>query len=311
MEKVYSKTGIVSDIKIRFGQEPSVKGKWKEIVNIDNKHEREKEIDDLLDLMENNVNNNGFFGSNDKVDCGGFGRGFLLNDKNLYYMFFNNLKMLNEQNVDGKVSEGSVINQAIKATIKEYAGGNETNRHLRLEKTELEITDGRVIVPSIAEQKGQNCFYCTERAAISHNFWLLTGVTSYFCFTNCDDFGIEDDEYKNDTHNFTIVEYDNKFRLYDIAMDNFCLLNNDCIDSLLSGKGLEVKDVKNPGIYATNDILESNETKNSGVYKINQSEIDAVKNDPANDGLFEKDLGIEITKEDKSNSAKKQNNEKI
>ena len=125
---------------------------------------------------------------------------------------------------------------------------------MRLEKTTVEIGDDEVKIPSISEQKGKNCFYCTEKAAISHNLWLLTGATSYFCFTNSDSFGLESDEYKNDTHNFTIVEYDNKFRLYDLAMDNFCLLDNGCIDSLLSGKGLEVKNVNNPGIYAADFV---------------------------------------------------------
>ena len=82
--------------------------------------------------------------------------------------------------------------------------------------------------------------------------WLLTGEASYFCFTNSDNFWPDNPEYKNDTHNFTIVEYGGKFILYDLALNNFCLLENDCIDSLLSGKGLEVKNVNNPGVYAAN-----------------------------------------------------------
>ena len=61
----------------------------------------------------------------------------LLDDKNLYYMFFDNLRELSKQNVDGKVTDGSIINQAIKATIQQYAGGNGVNKALRWKLTEL------------------------------------------------------------------------------------------------------------------------------------------------------------------------------
>lgn len=255
MEEVYSKIGLkfLPDIKIRYGQEKLINNLWKEIIVINDEEKRHALIDDLLVLMEQNVENNGFFGRTNKVDCGR-GNGFLLNDRELYYQFFENLKCLSMQNVEGKITEGSIINQAIKATILQYAGGDGGNRQLRYEKTMLlgENAD----VQSIAAQKGKNCFLCTERAAISHNLWLLTGATSYFCLTNSENFGIENPEYKNDTHNFTIVEYGGKFRLYDLAMNNFCLLKSDCIDDLLSGKGLKVEEgkfVKNPGVYANDD----------------------------------------------------------
>lgn len=84
----------------------------------------------------------------------------------------------------------------------------------------------------------------------------MKGATSYFCLTNSDNFGTEIPEYKHDAHNFTIVEYGGTFRLYDLAMNNFCLLKNDCIDDLLSGKGLKVEEgkcVKKPGVYAKDD----------------------------------------------------------
>ena len=253
MEKVYSRMGlsIVPDIKIRFGQEKSINGAWKKIIATNDIDKRKSQIDNLLELIETNTEYNGFFGRNDKVDCGA-GHAFLLNDNELYYMFFNNLKILNEQNIDGKVTDGSITNQAIKATILQYAGGNGINRQLRFNNTTIEIKDDGIEIPSISKQKGKNCFYCTEKAAIAHNLWLLTGVTSYFCLTCSDNFGHLDPQYKNDSHNFTIVEYDDKFRLYDLALDNYCMLEKNCIDSLLTGKGLEVKGVRNPGVYAKN-----------------------------------------------------------
>ncbi len=253
MEKFYSKENLflAPDVKIRFGQESEISNLWKNIISVQEQEKREKLVDNLLEIMGMDTEKNGFFGKEDRVDCGNF-RAFVLDDKSLYYMFFENLRNLSNQNVGGKISDGSIINQAIRATIRDYAGGDGVDRDERLKLTTL--TD-EGLAPSISRQKGKNCFYCTERAAISHNLWLLTGAKSYFCWTNSDSFGAENPEYKNDTHNFTIVEYDDKFRLYDLAMDNFCFLENDCIDKLLSGKGLKVeqsKTVANPGVYAQN-----------------------------------------------------------
>ena len=39
-------------------------------------------------------------------------------------------------------------------------------------------------------------------------------------------------------------------------MDNFGLLEVDCIDKLFSGKGLKVEKVNNPGFYAPNEFEE-------------------------------------------------------
>ncbi len=263
MEKYYSKIGfyLAPNVKIRFGQEESIQDLWKQIIEIDDVKARHERIDKLLKLMEQNKEKNGFLGKTDKVDCGD-SRGFLLDDKYLYYLFFDNLKTLNNQNKDGKFSDGAVINSAIKATITSYAGGDKVNRELRLELTSPTIIDDKLIVPSIKKQKGKNCFYCSERASIAHNFWLLTGTSSYFCWTDTDNF-VGDKQSKNDAHHFTIVKHDGKFKLYDLALNNFCLLEDDVIDKLLSGQGLIVgpgKTVANPGVYAQN--LESKLEKN-------------------------------------------------
>lgn len=93
MEKIYSKKGlsIVPDIKIRFGSEAAARDVWKNIISVGDEDRRKCKIDDLLELMELDTEKTGFFGQNDKVDCGG-GHGFLLNDKQLYYNFLIILK---------------------------------------------------------------------------------------------------------------------------------------------------------------------------------------------------------------------------
>ena len=251
MQKNYTEGCFVS---VRYGKENNVRD-WRDVVSL-SQEEGKEAIDKLLEQFNSNSHNNGFFSETDIVDCGQQ-RGFVLNDKELYYMFFENLRELYEKYKDQNFTNGNYINTAIKATIEQYAGGKGVDRDKRIKLTTRVLTDGDIKYPSIAMQKGQNCFYCTERAAISHNLWLLSGATSYFCLTDSDNFGQEEDVYKNDTHNFTIVAYDDRFILYDLAMDNFCQLPNDCIDNLLSGQGLQVTNVnnphvKNPGIYAKN-----------------------------------------------------------
>lgn len=240
-------------ISIKFGKEENISQIWKEIVKLNDENIRKSYIDNLLQLLESNSDKNGFFTRDDMIDCGQ-GHGFLLDDKELYYMFFDNLKTLYDENKDKNYSDGKFFNTAIRTTIQQYAGGQGGNRSKRLSLTAQEITDdGDLSFPSIRNQKGQNTFLCTEKAVISHNLWLLMGAKSYFCYTTSDSFGANSEEYKNDTHNFTIVEYGDKFRLYDLSMDNFCELPNTCIYDMLSGNGLSVQGVKNPGTYVNKE----------------------------------------------------------
>jgi len=241
-------------ISVRYGKENNVRD-WQEIISL-SQEERKEAIDKLLEQFNSNSDNNGFFTETDTVDCGKT-RGFILNDKELYYMFFENLRVLFEKHKDQNFTNGKYVNAAIKATIEQYAGGKGVDRNKRFELTTASVNeDGDIEFPSIAMQKGQNCFYCTERAAISHNLWLLSGATSYFCYTDSPNFEQADEVCKNDAHNFTIVSYDDKFILYDLAMNNFCKLPNDCIDNLLSGQGLQVTNVNIPGVYAKNVNME-------------------------------------------------------
>ena len=237
------------DVIIRHGKQENLPYSWKEIIEQPNEQEMQKRIDEMLDMLNANSPQNGFIGEDEVVDCGQL-RGFYLNDRTIYYMFFDNLKKLYDFNKDKQISDGKYFDSAIKSTIKQYAGGTGINREERFKCTNNIITDdGDLSFPSISEQKGKNCFYCTERAAISHNLWVLAGASSYFCWTSSDDFGKVDDECKSDTHNFTIVESKGKFVLYDLAMNNFCMLPDSCINDMLEKKGLKVENVENPGIY--------------------------------------------------------------
>lgn len=253
MEKQYVKGDVV--VSVKYGQQPDIKGEWKDIVKTSDIKSRMEKIDNLVELLSDSSASNGFFAEGDIVDCGKQ-HGFVMDDKELYYMFFDNLKILYDKYKDNNYSDGKFINQAIRATVLQYAGSRKVDRQKRTELTERALVDGDIVYPSISKQRGENCFYCTEYAAVSHNLWLLSGVTSYFCFTNSDEFGASDETYKNDTHNFTIVEYDGRYRLYDMAMNNYCELSPDCIKKMLTGSGLRVQDVENPGVYVSADCAE-------------------------------------------------------
>lgn len=251
----------LAPIRIRYGQEVGIEEEWKEIIKEDDEIVFKSKIDSLVQRLENNSSENAFFCSKEKIDTGGFGRGFVLDDMELYYDFFSLVKETKQfaESESKNIPDGKILNLCIKSAINIYAGLGNPNREKRLQLTTPSYDeDGNESTPSIKFQKKQKTFLCTEKAAIAHNLWLLLGKKSYFCFTKCDNFDGAGLEYKDDAHNFTIVEYDGTFKLYDIALDNFCLLDNDCIDNLLSGKGLEVTKVKNPGCYCPNFTKERN-----------------------------------------------------
>ena len=238
---------------------------WKEIIKEEDVEQRHKFIDSLVEKMSENSKNNGFFGENDFVDCGQ-GKGFSLNDKELYYMYFDNLKMLSEVKNPHKIDiSGKIINEAIKLTIKQYGGSVLWKSDKAIRDKRVELTTIEDEIPSIANQRNQNTLLCTEKAAISHNMWLLTGKTSYFCYSNTENLQSQgqkgSEAYENDAHNWTIVEYDGIFRLYDLSLGNFAKLPSDCIDKMLTGYGLKVENLPYSGEYVRNDHEAEKEIK--------------------------------------------------
>ena len=251
----YKRLGkVAAEIKIQYGQEPDISDEWKRIIAIDDEVARHQEVDKLLDRMEQNSEQNGFFCADEKVDIGA-GCGFLLDDKEIYYNFFDNLKVLyQEQN--GKSSEMLIILQAIKKTEQEYFGGFGANKSKREDLTAIEIDDeAGEIVPSIKNHKGQNCSLCVERSAVAHNLWLLAGKTAYYVDVTSGQVFFEgsSSDFRNDGHAYNIVEDGGIFRLVDLAMMNACNYKGNPIEDMENGLPIIVghsKTVNRPGIYA-------------------------------------------------------------
>lgn len=261
MKKYYSSIGIptCAEVKIQYGKENGIEDYWKEIIAIEDTQKRYERIDQLVDMMSNNKSNNGFFAHDDCIEIRAIGNKFTLDDNTIYHMFFDNIKNIVQDYQANNIvkSDESIIFKAIGKTEKEYFGGMGANRKRRQDLTAIEITDDDFIVPSIKALKGQNCSLCTERAAISHNLWLLTGRQSYYINSASTHFENISNQYINDGHCFNIVEYGGKFRLCDFAMDNYCgEFKENPIDTMLSGRPLNIersKGINYPGTYANAD----------------------------------------------------------
>lgn len=247
--RLYSgKEGVFSADK---GKIEGSENMWKDIILCEDDEKRVKMIDSYVKIAS--ADSNGFFGLNDIISTGQ-GRGFVLDDMNLYYEFFKNLKMYFDYNesLEFKHNEGSVLDNAIRKTINDYAGLG-CDREKRLQLTQSTVTDdGDIKFPSIREQYKKGTLLCTEKASIAHNLWLLSGRTSYFCFTSSDTLS-GGEEFSNDMHNFTIIDNGHGLTLYDVAMNNYCKLPEDTIEKTLQGQPLVVTKVNNPGVYADPD----------------------------------------------------------
>ena len=244
MQESYSSIGlptIAPDTRIKYGQEESIKELWKKIINIEDPQKRKEVINKLLNTVEENSEINGFITRDEEVKISEMGDGFLLDDNELYYLFFDILRQ--QKNSSPDTSDTLIILHSIRNTLFTYFGGFEGNRRKRTELTSMIVTDDDdLITPSISAQKGQNCSLCVERASISHNFWLLTGTKSHYVKSIACDFGDNLGEYANDGHAFCIIEENGVYKLFDPTMQIYKKLPDNPIEKMLSGKPFEVHD---------------------------------------------------------------------
>lgn len=165
---------------VRYGKEDCAE-KFLEITKIKDRDERNKRIDAFLEEIENRADKNGFFRHDEKIHANfGFGDyGFKIDDKELYYMFFDRYIELREKYP--KAPNGAVHENAVKQVIDSYLGSFKGNYELR---DELLLPDNYIEdrinqninnVRSISAFRGRNCALCVENASIAHNLWILGG----------------------------------------------------------------------------------------------------------------------------------------
>ncbi len=256
---------------IRYPQETLKDTYYKEILNQTDTKKRNQLIDELVDIASKDSFKTGFFPKGQEVMVGGFGNySFLLDDNEIYYMFFDNLKQTIEEHKNGdipleKIRE-YIVSIAIFKAESQYFGKNKFSRGTRLSllaKTYDKETD-TFPVPSIKVLKGKGLAECVELASVAHNLWTLVGVKSYYiCSKNCF-FENIDDEYKSDAHSFNIVYYNNSYKVFDKALGNYGKVEGNPIKDLLEdkpvilkGNGIHIK-----GVYANYKKLEKIGEKN-------------------------------------------------
>ena len=213
--------------------------------------------------MESNSTSNGFWTQSDEIRITfGIGTNAIhLDDRNIYYNFFDNLSQLHKKNrnLEKPREEGTLAVESIHRTIENYFGAFNGNLDLRNQLTDLNFDTFEY--PSISVLQGKGCGACVEKAAVAHNLWLLMGRESYYVSSTSAKF-----EHSNDEgHAFCIIRNSKgNFMLYDHAMNNFGPLQGNPIETLLSGQPLHIQaPFKNQGVYANacnlqGEIINSN-----------------------------------------------------
>jgi hypothetical protein len=240
----------INGTSIKYGKESNIDEYWRQIANCNDQSSRYEMIDQLLMIMENNAAQNGFWRADDEIRITfGIGSNAVhLDDKNIYYNFFDNLNyMYNKNNeFDVPLKDGAIALRSVFGTIENYFGAYNGDINLRHQLTDMNFDTFEY--PSISVLKGKGCGACVEKAAVAHNLWLLMGRESYYVSSTSSKFENSNDE----GHAFCIIKNSqDRYMLYDHAMNNFGPLSGEPIQTLLNGEPLVIKEpFKNQGVYA-------------------------------------------------------------
>lgn len=224
----------LADLYVQYGIETGITGKWKEIIQEKDETKRKELIDNLISKLEKNKETNGFFGKDDVVKIDSI-NGFKIDDKELYYLFFETIK---EGCEHAKKMDYSLVYRAVRNTLAKYFGKMVPNsKLLRMKLTNPNAGDKDFVYPSISKQKEKGTGVCVEQASVAHNLWLLCGVTSYYISTK----DIQSDfSSSDDGHSFCIVEYNGSFKVFDSLLEIYKKLDLNPIELMRKGVPFEV-----------------------------------------------------------------------
>ena len=225
----------MNKVFLQYGIETGIDKAWEQIIKLDSANAK-KSVDSLLQKISMNSKENGFFDANQPVYIGYSGFGFKLNDYNLYYMFFNNLKGMSES-AEGKQNKGSIVFNSIKQTINDYFGGVVKNS--RAERMSLTAIDNNFEFPSICNQRGTGTAFVTEMAAAAHNLWLLAGKESFYVSSqDCklENANVKQKNLESDMYAFNVVNTGNGYCLCDFASARYEALEAIPLELIKAGK---------------------------------------------------------------------------
>lgn len=197
-----------------------------------------KEIDELVSFLTLNKESFAFFSAEDEVYVNYlYMRGFKIDDNEIYYKFFDNLKKYIN---DGyKYARATIL--AVVKTESDYFGKVANKEGMRKRN---KIAQGfmdendQIVYPSIRNFKNSNSAACVEFASVAHNLFLLAGLKSNFVISK--DVKMKN-ESNNDGHAFVLV--DNKAGkplLFDMTMNKIELIDQTIIDDVFNGKPLMI-----------------------------------------------------------------------
>ncbi len=255
MEKFNGMDMNSSGIAVRYGAEPNSKALCLEILNEQNNDEKIKKIDYLIKILSKNYENNGFFAAEDTIYSNRlFLQGFKLDDKLIYYNFFDNLEKY--ISIGFKLSGAAL--RAIIETENNYFGNiaNTAGMKKRAEISKITFNDNDdILVPSIKEFENANCGACVEFASVAHNLWLMTGLKSYYIISKNVKF---QNDNSPDGHAFVIVEnLKGKCMMFDAVNNNFEVLQKNPVKNMLNGVPFSSKG----NCYANADKLKKEKEK--------------------------------------------------
>ena len=148
-------------------------------------------------------------------------------------------------------TSGAIIMTAVTQTIFDYLGRFDGDVKKRFALTSVYYDENdNYVVPSIKELKNQHASSCVEYSSLAHNLWLLTGVKSYYIVSKDTKF-----EISNDGHAFIVLEYDDKCRLFDMAMGAAGYVEPNPIELFDNHKPLII----NGNVYANAKYVENPE----------------------------------------------------
>jgi len=258
---------MVGSTNVRYGKQEDAEKLFNEILNIEDKEEQKKKIIELVELLEKNSENNGFFARDDEIEINAgagsdLGPKVKIDDIEIYTLFFELYSQTKKNNPELK----DIFPRVVEQTIRRYFGDFNGNSELRANLTEFEFDFDKIEdedyepeVPSISKLKGKHCAMCVERASVAHNLWLLGGYESYYV----DASSINFEGFNDEGHAYCIINYGKTFKLFDCALRVYYGFEEGVnpVEDILNGKPLIVvtKDNKRH-IYANAYMLENNKT---------------------------------------------------
>ena len=259
----------VGSTNVRYGKDDNARKLFDDVIQEKDKKQLKKKAKILIDALEKNSENNGFFKLDEGIEINvgaGSDNGpkIKIDDVNIYKLFFELYSTIKNNNPE--MRDGVIHKIAVERTINAYFGEFKGDVNLRKTLTESKFDLDKFIedpnykqeIPSISKLQGKNCAMCVERASVAHNLWLLGGYESYYI----DASSIELADCDDKAHAYCMVNYNGTFKLFDCSMGIYHRFEESInpVEDILNGEPLVIDHSGKQYIYANAYALENTHT---------------------------------------------------